>query len=151
MKVNYKIDLGLGSSVIESIESRHDLIDFYCAKGWKKFASHDDLMNVDVIDDITITVTASITLLCEEVVADGISSKEELKSEVTDLKRKLETLETTMIAKFEAFENNSAKKKVSLPCPSLRKICPGVRLPNLGEVRVCRGFVWEAIILQVLQ
>ena len=75
VKVNYKIDLGLGSSVIKIIESRDDLIEGFHAKEWKKFASHDDLMNVDVIDDGKITVTASITLLCEEVVADGISSK----------------------------------------------------------------------------
>jgi len=111
VKVSWEFDCGGGYGSIRKVDDV--TINSRLKNGWNEVEL--DLEDGNELDDGSLTLTASITLLWEEVVTTGLN----LKSEVTDLKRKIETLETNMISKLEALEN-PAKRKAPLPCPE----CP---------------------------
>jgi len=117
VKVGFEIDLG-GKTMGD--EDTVDIINGDESRGWGEFHSHEEMTNLS--EDGDVVVTALIKLWGEEVVASSSSAKEEvieLKSELMDLKRKFDVLETTVVSKNETMENPN-KKKASLPCPE----CP---------------------------
>ena len=86
--------------------------------GWPKYCDHDEVRDLDDFRDYGhLTVTADIKLIWEEVTPMMKSTK----SEVSNLKRKIDALEGTMTSKLVSLENIVAKKlKPTSPCPE----CP---------------------------
>eukprot|EP00092_Neocalanus_flemingeri_P017550 GFUD01018988.1.p1 GENE.GFUD01018988.1~~GFUD01018988.1.p1 ORF type:complete len:253 (-),score=56.36 GFUD01018988.1:108-866(-) len=116
VKVN--VEFKIGSRICE--DTFEIPINSNC--GWGKFHDHDDLLDDDdaLNSEGNLNTSADISLIWEEVTGNG--KKEDvdgLKSEVTDLKRKIETLETNIMSKLEALEND-ARRKTRIACPE----CP---------------------------
>jgi len=120
VEIEFKIG-SKNSSLVKQIERRHGW-------GWAEFCDHGELRNLNFGNDADespsedLTAYVNIKLIWEEVTQERKNAQEEvlgLKSEVTDLKRKIETMESTMMSKLEAIEN-PAKKKCTSPCPE----CP---------------------------
>jgi len=99
-----------------------DKIDSNGYHGWPKFCSHKMLWKF--LDDRDLDISADIKLVWEYFPGKQTLQAEVrgLKSEVTDLNRKIETLERTMISNFKSLGLTAEEKKSvsSSPCPE----CP---------------------------
>ena len=139
--VKAKAKVNFGSKKIESIFQ----MDSNSSCGWPKFCEHEDLEYDE--DTPNLTLSANITLLWEEVngsrkdpkalMRESRAEVEGLKIEVTDLKRKIETLEINVISKLDALEIPS-KKKATIPCPEC-PICFNEMKPPIRIVQCTSG------------
>jgi len=122
--VMVEVEFSIGSKSLDFVKQ----IPRFQNWGWGEFCDHEDIRNLIFGNDAdeslgeALTASAKIKLIWEEITSETKTAKEEvlgLKSEVTDLKRKIETLESTMISKLESIKN-PVEKKCTSPCPE----CP---------------------------
>jgi len=139
--VKAKAKVNFGSKKIENIFQ----MDSNSSWGWPKFCEHKDLEYDENTPNLTLS--ANITLFWEEVngsrkdpkalMRESRAEVEGLKIEVTDLKRKIETLEINVISKLDALEIPS-KKKATIPCPEC-PICFNDMKPPIRIVQCTSG------------
>eukprot|EP00092_Neocalanus_flemingeri_P025015 GFUD01027127.1.p1 GENE.GFUD01027127.1~~GFUD01027127.1.p1 ORF type:complete len:265 (-),score=74.02 GFUD01027127.1:73-867(-) len=108
------------------------------SRGWSKFYGHDDLgKDDDAIDaDGLLAVSATISLMWGEVTEERNNSEkaeEGLRSEVEDLKIKIESLEANQASKMTQLNKNLTAKFKTLEVSSKKSSLPGPECPICFE------------------